>query len=223
MVIVSTVIYGQDSSDDSTTTTLRPVSFLFYTLESIFNMFCLAYHIKGFMAVDLYMLSWDRHLVFYVYLVTFYVFMVITLFQSINICSGHNPTIGMEIFKSCLASVGFISISILTMWDAERDFHLMYSGREPVDGVYETDRPVHPFSAFLLYQSVASLACGILYMLHATILIDVKLTAVNKVLTEGEDSMYMAIHIYVLGEYVQTKLEKYPWFYDFCSNQRIEI
>ncbi|XP_023174681.2 uncharacterized protein LOC111602016 [Drosophila hydei] len=223
MVRVSTIIYTRGVDELPTTTTLRPVSFVFYTLETIFNMFCLAYHIKGFMSVDLYMLKWDKRLIYYSYLVTFYVFMVITLFQSINICSGHNPTICMEIFKSCFASFGFIAISILTMWDAERDFHLLYSGHEPVEGVYDKVEPVHPFASFMLYQSIASLTCGILYMLHATLLIDVKLTAVNKVSTEEDESRFMAINIYVLGDYVQSKLEKYSWFHIFCSNNRIEI
>ncbi|XP_064550049.1 uncharacterized protein LOC135436391 [Drosophila montana] len=221
MVRVGTIITDRDIPTSSTT--LRPISFLFYTLETIFNMFCLAYHIKGFMSVDMHMLTWDRHIFQYIYLLTFYVFMVITLFQSINICSGHIPTICMEIFKSCLASIGFTMISLLTMWDAERDFHLMYCGKEPVDGVYEKETPVHPFAFYMLFQSIASLACGVLYMLHATILIDVKITAAHQGLTEGANSLFVPIHIYVLGEYVQTRLEQYEWFHVFCSNKRIEI
>ncbi|XP_070063288.1 uncharacterized protein [Drosophila virilis] len=210
-------------SKPTTSTTLRPISFLFYTLETIFNMFCLAYHITGFMAVDMHMLNWDRHNIQYIYLITFYVFMVITLFQSINICSGHNPTFCMEISKSCLASIGFTMISILTMWDAERDAHLMYTGKEPVEGVYENDKPVHPFAFYLLFQSIASLACGVLYMLHATILIDIKITAAHQGLTEGANLVYVPIDIYVLGEYVQTRLEDYEWFHNLCSYERIDI
>ncbi|XP_070063622.1 uncharacterized protein [Drosophila virilis] len=109
------------------------------------------------------------------------------------------------------------------MWDAERDAHLMYTGKEPVEGVYEKDKPVHPFAFYLLFQSIASLACGVLYMLHATILIDIKITAAYQVLTKGAKSALVPIHIYVLGEYVQTRLEDYEWFHEFCSNERIDI
>ncbi|XP_030573956.1 uncharacterized protein LOC115772121 [Drosophila novamexicana] len=221
MVRVGTIV--TDRNNLVTSTTLRPISFLFYTLETIFNMFCLAYHITGFMAVDMHMLTWDRQIFHYVYLMTFYVFMVITLFQSINICSGHNPTFCMEILKSCLASLGFTMISILSMWDAERDAHLMYTGKEPVEGVYEKDKPVHPFAFYLLSQSIASLACGVLYMLHATILIDIKITAAHQGLTEGANSALVPIELYVLGKYVQSWLENYEWFNAFCSNERIDI
>jgi len=30
---------------------LRPVLFVFYTLETVFNMFCMGYHISGFMTI----------------------------------------------------------------------------------------------------------------------------------------------------------------------------
>ncbi|EDW67594.1 uncharacterized protein [Drosophila virilis] len=109
------------------------------------------------------------------------------------------------------------------MWDAERDFHLMYTGKEPVEGVYEKDNPVHQFAFYLLFQSIASLACGVLYMLHATILIDIKITAAHQGLTDGANSVFVPIDIYVLGEYVQTRLEDYEWFHAFCSDERIDI
>nr|XP_032295631.1 uncharacterized protein LOC6629482 [Drosophila virilis] len=109
------------------------------------------------------------------------------------------------------------------MWDAERDAHLMYSGKEPVEGVYENDKPVHPFAFYLLFQSIASLACGVLYMLHATILIDIKITAAHQGLTEGSNSVFVPIDIYVLGDYVQSRFENYEWFHNFCSDERIDI
>ncbi|ALC47607.1 CG34432 [Drosophila busckii] len=199
---------------------LRPIMFLFYTVETIFNMFCMAFHISGFMSVDLEMLPWEKQMIHYFYLVTFYVFMVLTLFQSINICTGHIPSLCMEICKASAASFAFTVIAVTTMWDAERDFHLLYRGTEPEEGVYQKDEPVHPFFHFMRSQSIASLACGILYLLHATILIDIKITAYYMRKAEGE---YLPLRLYVFGELVQDRLEKYEWFRDFSSSDQLHI
>ncbi|XP_068153692.1 uncharacterized protein [Drosophila tropicalis] len=203
---------------------MRPFLFVFYTLETIFNMFCMAFHITGFHSVDLSMLGWEKQAIHYFYLVAFYVFMVLTLFQSINICTGHTPTILMEIIKASAASCAFTVISLMTMYDAEKDFHLLYLGDEESDDVYIKDEPVHPFFQFMRNQSISSLTCGVLYMLHATILIDVKITSI----TEGkiyrdEESDYMPIPLYVFGQYVQAKLDSYEWFQEFRDNDRVNL
>ncbi|XP_022215469.2 uncharacterized protein LOC111069632 [Drosophila obscura] len=208
---------------NTTAGALRPVLFVFYTLENVFNMLCMAYHITGFMAVDLEMFAWEKQMMQYCYMVSFYVFMVLTLFQSISVCTGHTPTVCMEIIKSSAAASAFTLISITTMWDAEHDFHLMFSGEEPPqgEGEYQEDKPVHPFFSFMRSQAIASLSCGILYMLHATLMIDVKITAYyNGKSDEGE---YMPIPLYVFGRWIHGMLEKYQWFLEFCDNKQIDI
>ncbi|BFF92298.1 uncharacterized protein DMAD_10384 [Drosophila madeirensis] len=215
-----------DSSNSSPPThatagALRPVLFVFYTLENVFNMFCMAYHITGFMAVNLEIFSWEKQMLQYCYMVSFYVFMVLTLFQSISVCTGHTPTVCMEIIKSTAAASAFTLISITTMWDAEHDFHLMFSGEEPSEGEYQVDKPVHPFFHYMRRQAIASLTCGILYMLHAALMIDVKITAYYN--GKSDDGEYMPIPLYVFGRWIHGILEKFPWFLEFCDNKQMDI
>ncbi|KAH8363655.1 hypothetical protein KR084_012757 [Drosophila pseudotakahashii] len=204
---------------------LRPVLFVFYTLETVFNMFCMGYHISGFMTIQLDSFSWDVQAVHYFYLVTFYVFMVLTLFQSVNICTGHTPTVCKEIWKASAAAVAFTLISLTTMWDAERQFHMFITLHDhdepPNHGEFVEDQPVHPFFHFLRGQSISSLACGMLYLLHATIMIDVKLTTdLNKGQVKGD---YMPIPLFVLGRCIHARLNRFQWFRDFCENEPIYL
>ncbi|XP_030371174.1 uncharacterized protein LOC115621619 [Scaptodrosophila lebanonensis] len=206
---------------------MRAVFFLFYTLETVFNMFCMAFNISGFMSVDLSILTWNKQMFHYLYLITFYAFTVLTLFQSINICTGHSPYLWLEIAKTCAAAFTFILVAILTMLDAEKDFHLMYLNGEPSTSTEQTeifaiDKEVHPFFNFMRSQSIAALSCGVLYLLHATIVIDVYLTA-KAAEADDPDETYMEIRLYVFGEYVHTKLEDYEWFINFNEERRMSI
>uniref|UniRef100_A0A6P4DXQ7 Uncharacterized protein LOC108038088 n=1 Tax=Drosophila rhopaloa TaxID=1041015 RepID=A0A6P4DXQ7_DRORH len=208
------LIYQPDS--------LRPVLFLFYTLETVFNMFCMGFHIEGFMTVDMETLHWDGQSLQYFYLVTFYIFMVWTPFQSIGICTGHRHNVCVEIWKSLAAAIAFIIISLTTMWDAERQFHLFFDTEvKEVSGKYNAPVPVHRFFYYMRGQSISSLACGLLYMLHATIMIDVKLTTD---LNNGEHGgNHMPIPLFVMGGMVHRKLNSYEWFREFCENNTIDL
>ncbi|XP_017140229.1 uncharacterized protein LOC108154469 [Drosophila miranda] len=204
---------------------LRPVLFVFYTLENVFNMFCMAYHITGFMAVDLKIFPVEKQMLQYCYMCSFYVFMVLTLFQSISVCTGHSPTVCMEIIKSSAAASAFTLISITTMWDAEHDFHLMFSGEESPEGEaeYDVDEPIHPFFHYMRSQSIASLTCGILYMLHAILMIDVKITTYYNGKSGEDEYEYLPIPLYVFGRWIHGMLEKYEWFLEFCTNTQINV
>lgn len=193
---------------------MRPVLFVFYTLETVFNMFCMGYHITGFQAIQMNMFGWEEQALHYFYLLTFYGFMVLTLFQSVNLCTGRTPTITSELFKSTAASIAFVGISLTTMWDAERQYHMFdLEEEEPAPGKFIEHKPVHPFFLYMRGQSISSLACGVLYLLHACLMLDFKLT--NK---RGSDG-YMPIPMFVFGRWVHTKLEKYQWFREFSLNE----
>ncbi|EDV53035.2 uncharacterized protein LOC6555154 [Drosophila erecta] len=203
---------------------LRPVLFVFYTLETIFNMFCMGYHISGFQVIEVHMFEWDEVAIHYFYLTTFYFFMVVTLLQSVSICTGNKSTVITEIWKSSLAAIAFILISLTTMYDAERQFYVFFMERE-VDEKHVhqllEERPMHPFFFYLRGQSISSLACGILYLLHATIMIDVKLTHdLNQGANKGT---YMPIPLFVLGRFIHGKLSRYSWFREFCENETIYL
>nr|NP_001247374.1 uncharacterized protein Dmel_CG34433, isoform B [Drosophila melanogaster]AFH06691.1 uncharacterized protein Dmel_CG34433, isoform B [Drosophila melanogaster]AOQ15472.1 CG34433-PB [synthetic construct] len=182
---------------------LRPVLFLFYTLETIFNMFCMGYHISGFQAIELHVFEWDT---------------------SVNICTGNTPAVVTEIWKSSAAAIVFILISLSTMWDAERQFYVFFFASELGDKnshAFVEDRPIHPIFHYLRGMSISSLTCGILYLLHATIMIDVKLTNDRN---QGESKgTYMPIPLFVLGRFIHRKLSAYDWFREFCENDIIYL
>ncbi|XP_039493360.1 uncharacterized protein LOC120452944 [Drosophila santomea] len=203
---------------------LRPVLFVFYTLETVLNMFCMCYHVTGFQVIKVHRFSWDAVAIHYIYLLTFTFFSMVTLLQSVSICTGNTPSVRLEIWKSSAAAIAFVLISLTTMWDAERQFYVFFLSSDvhenPVNQYLE-DVPMHPFFFYLRGQSISSLACGVLYLLHATIMIDVKLTNDRN---QGESKgTYMPIPLFVLGKFIHRKLSEYEWFREYCENEPIYL
>ncbi|KAH8382955.1 hypothetical protein KR009_005998, partial [Drosophila setifemur] len=192
---------------------LRPVLFLFYLLETILNLCCMHYYMVAFTDTELRYPAtgrWEFVFVQYFYLITFYVFIVLTLFQSINVCTGHLPSLGWEIGKAVVASCAFILVSIVTMWDAERQLYLFHH-----------NNLIAPFLSHTRGQAISSLSCGVIYMLHAVIMIDVMLTAKTNM---GKlDGRYMPIPLYTLGPSMHGILMQYSWFREFCQEDLIPL
>ncbi|XP_030374435.1 uncharacterized protein LOC115624004 [Scaptodrosophila lebanonensis] len=206
---------------------MRPVLFIFYTVETLINMFLMGYHIQGFMSVSLDALTLQTQLSNYLCTVVFYTFTVLTIFGSINVCTGHSTGLNAELCRTLIGAVCYIITSLLTMNQAERDFHLMFLTEEK----REIEKEIHPFFKYLRAQAVCALACGVLYMLHCIIVIDVLLC--NEEDSDGEYNVfdpdesdsdeYLPVRLYVFGEMVQSCLEQYRWYRDFCSTERMSI
>ncbi|EDW79695.1 uncharacterized protein Dwil_GK18883 [Drosophila willistoni] len=209
---------------------MRPILFLFYTVETVINMFLMAFHIRGFMSVDLGFLPLYAQLTHLFYAVIFYIFTVMTMFCSINICTGHQSNLVEEILRTAIGSLMYVIISMMTLNDAEEDFHLMYVGMGDPN---LPEKPIHPFFAYLKTQAICALANGVVYLLHCIITIDVLLS--NEEDTDGEyhlydtsdeydeDSDYVPVRLYVFGEGVHDYLERYEWFRNFCHTNRMSI
>lgn len=194
---------------------VRPALFLFYTLETILNMICIGYHITGFQPLE-----WKGQEVHYVCLLIFNIFMVMNFFQSIAICTGRVPNVLMEIWKASVAAFAFILISFLTMWDVEQQFSVFFvRSSEQVRGEHKELPPVHPIIRYKTGQSICSLFCGLIYMLHAVIMFDVRLT--SKLIVSG--SRHLPIPLFVLGRAFHRKIYAYEWFKEFCGNNTIEV
>ncbi|KAH8384253.1 hypothetical protein KR200_009500 [Drosophila serrata] len=208
-----------DVFDDYRPGSVRPVLFVLYTLESVFNIFCLRIHISGFQALRANLFGRVEQLVHYSYLFIFYVFMVITLFQSVNLCTGHNPTITVELIKTSSATIAFFFVSLATMWDAERQFYklVIEPELESNPGKFINYGPVYPFFVYMRSQSISALACASLYLLHTCLMVDYKLT------TEERNDEDMPMSLFVFGRWVHTKLESYEWFEEFASYDNIRI
>ncbi|KRK04691.1 uncharacterized protein LOC26534975 [Drosophila yakuba] len=195
---------------------VRPTLFIFYTLETILNIICIGYHITGFQPLD-----WRGQEIHYICLIVFYVFILVNFFQSIAICTGRMPSVLVEIWKASVAAVAFILISLLTMWDVERQFSVFFV-RPPSEQAQDEHRelpPVHPTFRYKKGQAISSLSCGLIYMLHAVIMFDVRLT--SKLVVNG--SQHLPIPLFVLGRAFHRQMSKYEWFTEFCGNNTIDL
>ncbi|XP_017145152.1 uncharacterized protein LOC108157557 isoform X2 [Drosophila miranda] len=152
---------------------LRPVLFLFYTVETVVNIILMGYHIRGFMSLDLSFLPLKDQTTYYIYTVTFYVFTVITAFASISASTGHKAVLLEEFLRSLAGCILFLIMSLMTLKDVENDFHMMYVGMGDPN---LPEKPVHPFFAYLRAQAVCSLVSCIIYLMHCLIVIDVMLS-----------------------------------------------
>lgn len=205
---------------------LRPVLFLFYTVESALSILLMFFHIRGFLTQSLDFLPVHKQINHYFYSACFYIFTVLTLFASINICSGNNYSIGEEVVRTLSGFILHIIISLMTLEHAERDFHMMYIMRIKNEGV---EKPVHPFFEYMRAQAVCSLTCGVVYLLHSILVIDVLLSKPSDDIDQpdrDEDDLsddYVPVRLYVLGEWFQSHLERYEWFNDFSRGNQIQI
>ncbi|SPP83439.1 uncharacterized protein LOC117585039 [Drosophila guanche] len=207
--------------------TMRPVLFLFYTVETVVNMMLMGYHIRGFMSLDLSFLSPMDQTPYYFYTATFYIFTVLNIFSSINVCTGHKSVLLEEILRTLAGCILYMIISLMTLKDVENDFHMMYLG---IGDPHMPEKPVHPFFAYLRAQAVCSLVCSIIYLLHCLIVIDVMLSykdADYQIYDTSDDSDedmdYIPVRLYFCGVYIQERLERYRWFRDFSNGGRINI
>ncbi|SPP83440.1 uncharacterized protein LOC117585041 [Drosophila guanche] len=206
---------------------MRPVLFLFYTAETVVNMMLMGFHIRGFMSQDLSFLPVLDQVTHYFYTITLYIYTVLTIFASINVCTGNKASIMEEILRTLTGCVLYVIISLMTLKDAEMDFHMMYIG---MGDPKMPERPVHPFFEYLRSQAVAALVCSIIYLLHCLIVVDVLLS--NEEYSDGEydsdydeddDIDYMPVRLYVFGEALQERLERYRWFREFSHDRRMTI
>ncbi|KAH8310342.1 hypothetical protein KR044_000866, partial [Drosophila immigrans] len=205
-------------------TMVRPVLFMFYTVESMLSMLLMYFHIRGFLTHPLDFLPISKQIHHYFYSISFYFFAVITFCSSINICTGHHVSIGKEVIRTLVGCLMHIVISLMTLENAERDFHMMYIMSVQNVGV---EKPVHPFFEYMRAQAVCSLIVGVAYLLHAILAIDVLLSTSESGdrddLDQGGDMDYEPVRLYIFGEMIQSRLEKYEWFKEFSRGQQMPI
>ncbi|EDW81022.1 uncharacterized protein Dwil_GK19182 [Drosophila willistoni] len=207
---------------------MRPFLFFFYMLETIMNIILMGYHVQGFLAIPA---VFEGFILVekYLYLIMFYVLTVLTLFASINVCSGNTPYIWNEINRCAVGAIGYIIISIMTMRDAENELWVVLDN--------EAEKPTHPFYMFMRGQSICALLCGIIYLLHFTIVLDFLLSKSDEdqIITDydldkddveddaASNDLIMPVKLYVLGEWFERRLAKYEWFEDFVDRRRLSI
>lgn len=209
---------------------MRPILFLFYLVESMLHLAQIYKHVAGFLSQSLDLLPLVVQINHYFYTLCFYIFTVHTFFSSINICTGQKFFVCEEIIRTAIGFILFISISLMTLHNAERDLHIMYL----LDLKHsKPDDPMDPIFYFMSDQSSIALTLGIVYLLNCILVVDVFLTCDN---TENIDSVmnstvdldqgsgnYAPIHLYILGETIHAHLLKYEWFDKFSRGDTHNI
>ncbi|EDV91253.1 uncharacterized protein LOC6568061 [Drosophila grimshawi] len=207
---------------------MRPVLFQFYIMETILNIVVMYTHVKGFLVKPLDFLPVLTQVNHYFYFVSYYTFTVLTIFASINICTGNTFSKYEEIGRSISGFLVYIIASLLTLQNAENDFHLMYIMGAGNLGV---EKAVHPFFRYMRYQALGSLTCGVVYLMHGIMVIDVTLSQDEEPNADDNDEAsdnrddydFVPVRLYVLGGLVQSKLEQHDWFNEFSKGKLLTI
>ncbi|KAH8292257.1 hypothetical protein KR054_007691, partial [Drosophila jambulina] len=206
---------------------IRPVLFLFYTVETVVNIILIHFYLTAMEFIRTTELIDTKYIWYYSYLVFFYVFTVMTLFASVNVCTKNQPSILEEVLRPLVAFVVYTMLTLLALYDADTDFPYMFPKTKNQD-LLKPDEPVTPYFKLLRNQATASLACSVIYLLHCLIALDVMLSnededSEQEKLSDDYDLMdkveddYQPVRLYVMGTHMQRWLESFKWFRDYIS------
>ncbi|KAH8241347.1 hypothetical protein KR032_009242, partial [Drosophila birchii] len=208
---------------------IRPVLFLFYTVETILNIILIHFYL-GVLAFiqETTLMTTPFGIWYYLYLVCFYIFTVMTLFACVNVCTKNQPSIAEEVLRPLVAFIAYTMLTLLALYDAEIDFPLMFP-KKSNDDPLQPEEPVQPYFKLLRAQAKASLVCSVVYLLHCIIALDVLLS--NEDADSEHESLsdnssedletvqgdYQPVRLYVVGTHTQRWLEKFQWFRDYVN------
>lgn len=199
---------------------MKRVWFTFKILEVILSLCCLGYHTRGFLNINYI----QDH---YTYVAVFGGFSLISMFGCLSICMKATVHPLREAVLNLIAAIAFISVSMNSMYHAEKDFYLMYLSAGIEDDIEEEQHVVEdlieqprPFFKYSKAQSVAALCCGSIYLLHAILAFDVAMlrndtTVADSVVDDasgGESNNDQRLKLYVFGKRVHNWLDKFKWF-----------
>ncbi|KAH8382849.1 hypothetical protein KR009_005573 [Drosophila setifemur] len=207
---------------------MRPVLFLFYFVEMFLNLILMNYHLESMNVELLNEDSIDKELTQYFYLLSFYTFSVLTMFASVNICTGNPTSILEEVVRPLIGFVVYTVCSLMLLAEAEHGFYIVYS--DHTDDIRFPEKPLHMFLSYARIQATTTLVCSVVFLLHALIALDVLLSNEDSD-SEMESSSdndnefvaqvdYVPVRLYVLGGVFQSWLVRYQWFRDFISISR---
>lgn len=202
---------------------MRPVLFLFYSLETFLNMVLIYVHIEGFIKQPIDFLPLVSQVTHYFYTISFYVFTAITMSASTSVTTGHVYYNNEEIIRSFAAFFLYTIISLMTLNNAEKDFHLMYI----VIDESRAKELLHPFFQFMRYQAVFAIFTAVIYLLHCVIVIDVVLCGLGQQDTKSYENdltvEYRPVDVYLLSRKLENYLEQHKWFLEFKYGTNMSI
>ncbi|XP_016992580.1 uncharacterized protein [Drosophila takahashii] len=210
---------------------MRPVLFLFYLVEITVNMILMNFLLENFVFVNLALMGWYNFLSQFFYLFCIYIFTVLSLFASINLCTGNRCSIVEEVVRPLIGFFVYNICSLMALSDAESDIYILYLDAKP-DDILKPEKPLYPYYDNIRSQATISLVCSVIFLLHCLIAVDVLLSNEDsdseRDSTDPSDSDpsddivdemdYVPVRLYVLGGTVQRWLEKFEWFQDFSRS-----
>lgn len=178
---------------------MQQVWFLFKFMEFALSCLCLAIHFMGLDDVEPI-----PHAV--IYCGTYFGFTLLTAFGSVGILLGRPAKPLMEAIISGTGALMFILASLLTMYHAERDFHLMY--------LSDFEEPLHGFFGHCKHQSIASLATGLLLLLHCVLAVDICWIRqpTMSIFEDENEAALQPLRLYFVSESAEGYLKQFQWF-----------
>ncbi|XP_017036682.1 uncharacterized protein [Drosophila kikkawai] len=212
---------------------LRPVLFLFYSVETFINIVLMHYYLSALVFIQETTLFITKYTWYYSYLVFIYFFTVLTLLASVNVCTKNKPSILEEVIRPLVAFIAYTILTFLALFDATENFPFMFVNTANND-VLQPEKPLQPYFKFLRAQATASLSCSVVYLLHCFIALDVLLSnedsdSEEERLSEDSDIVleveaeYTPVRLFVLGSHMQRWLESFQWFRDYINEGVQEI
>ncbi|XP_020815669.1 uncharacterized protein LOC110189780 [Drosophila serrata] len=206
---------------------IRPVLFLFYTVETLVNIILIHYYLSLLNFIHETQELVNKSTWYYSYLVCYYFFTVMTLFACVNVCTKNQPSILEEVLRPLVAFISYTLLTMLALYHAENDFTLMFPKTTNKD-LFKPEEKLQSYFKLIRSQATASLACSVVYLLHFLIALDVLLSNddTDSEIESSSDSTgmdqieedYQPVRLYVLGSYLQRWLETFQWFRDYVSD-----
>ena len=197
---------------------MRRIWFTFKIFEVMLGLSCLGYHARGFLSIT----NIQDH---YAYVAVFAGFTLMAMFGCISICLKETVSPVREGCLNMFAAIAFISVSINSMYHAEKDYYLMYLTAETIETealeeLEISDQP-HPFFKYSKAQSIAALCCGSLFLLHAVFALDFAITAEDESSESDEEDEYNKyaenLTYYVFTKKVHEWLNHFEWFHTMAD------
>lgn len=172
---------------------MKEVSFFFRLVEIIGGTVCFCFHIHGVLIKEKI-----NHIM--IFCGTYFGFSYCALIMNIGMFFNEYTPILLEIIIAFLAAVMFLLSSVLSMFFAEQDRHLMFlTAKEEV---------THEFFEVAKKQSAGSLCTGLFYLLHFLLASDKYL--IRGTHTVDEFDKYEAADIHLIGKEQKIEMKIMP-------------
>lgn len=177
---------------------MQVVWLLFKFIEFVLGAICLGLHVNG-VGDELEPMP---HIVFYCG--TFFGFTLIAIIGVLSILLRRPTTPIVEVIVNALGALAFIIASVVGMYHAEIDFHLMY--------LSDFEEPNHPFFRNCKQQSIASLSAGLVYLLHCIFAVDMACVKGHGMVDAKNAEAVKPMRLYFICKPIHRKLEDIRWF-----------